>query len=123
MMIMVMRTRFVLTVGKPSPVTAPGINTCRTRFATSLCPGPQCHLGTLRHPLFLQLSCSKKAVKHFAGTEWLSTVFSPHPPTPYIIRIPTLHIRKSTFGEKSNSQSQPASLNEENHLCLNELRI
>ena len=68
-MIKLMRTRFVLTVGRPSPVTAPGINTCRKRFATSLCPGPQCHLGTLRHLLFLQLSCSRKTTR----VSWLDT--------------------------------------------------
>ena len=62
-MIMVMRTRFVLTVGKSSPIIAPGTNTCRKMFAVSLCPGTQCHLGTLRHLIFLQLSCSKKTTR------------------------------------------------------------
>ena len=63
MMIMVMRRRFALTVGKSSPLTAPGTNTCRIMFVASLCPGPQCQLGTLRHPIFLQLSCSKKTTR------------------------------------------------------------
>ena len=62
-MIMVMRTRFALTVGKSSPVTAPGTNTCTKMFAVSPCPGTQGHLGTLRHLIFLQLSCSKKTTR------------------------------------------------------------
>ena len=49
--------------GKASPLTAPGINTCRKMFAARMCPGPQCQLGTLRHPIFLQLSCSKKTTR------------------------------------------------------------
>lgn len=64
-MMMLMRARFVRIVGKPFYLTEPGTNTCRTMFATSLCPGPQCHLGTLRHPIF-HLSCSKR-------TSWWDT--------------------------------------------------
>ena len=62
-MMILMRTRFVLTVGNPFPHTVPGTNTCREVFATRLCPGPQCHLGTLRHPIFLRLSCWKKTTR------------------------------------------------------------
>ena len=63
-MIMVMRTRFVLTVGKPFPHTARGTNTSRTMFVRGLSLTLQLDPpGTLHHLILLQLSCSKRTTR------------------------------------------------------------